>query len=67
MEVNPEGVLAFSPRLPKQWTRVTFTILWRGNPLRVTVTHDGVTVRSEGAPVSYLVDGRMHTTQESKG
>ena len=66
MGVTPEGVLSFTPRLPEKWTRVDFCIMWRGSPLRVTVTHQGVKVCSQGLPVSYLVNGQMHTTVEGK-
>lgn len=66
MGVTPEGLLTFSPRLPKQWTQVDFRLMWRENLLRVTVTNEGVSVYSKGLPVCYLVDGQIYTTEEYK-
>jgi alpha,alpha-trehalose phosphorylase len=31
------GRLSFQPNLPQEWKRITFTVLWHGTPLRVSV------------------------------
>jgi kojibiose phosphorylase len=62
MAVTPDGRLRFTPNLPDQWRRVRYSILWRGSKLRITVTHGGVEVQSEGGQVSYWVDGQERMT-----
>jgi alpha,alpha-trehalose phosphorylase len=39
---DTSGSLAFAPRLPQQLRRLTFSVLWRGRRLCVTVTADRV-------------------------
>ena len=40
------GGLTFRPALPEQWDAVSFKIVYRGNPLRVRLTHQTLTVTS---------------------
>ncbi len=58
MSVNDAGELEFTPHLPKQWRSVHYRIVWRGTPLRITVTPDDVQVESTGMPVTYYVNGK---------
>ena len=57
MRIDPDGVLAFEPRLPERWTKVTFRIRHKDQKLHVTVTPDGVTVTGDYAPLCYRVNG----------
>lgn len=57
MRIDQDGVLAFEPRLPENWTKVTFRIHHKDQLLHVTATHDGVTVSSDYSPIPYRVNG----------
>ena len=57
MRVDQDGVLAFEPRLPERWNAVTFRITHKDQLLHVTVTHEGVTVTGDYAPLCYRVNG----------
>ncbi|MFW5832529.1 MAG: glycoside hydrolase family 65 protein [Pseudomonadota bacterium] len=37
------GLIAFEPRLPRQWSRLAFNLRFKGARLRVEVTHDRTT------------------------
>ncbi|MGH7025085.1 MAG: glycosyl hydrolase family 65 protein, partial [Caulobacteraceae bacterium] len=39
--VNDE--LTFEPRLPRDWTSLSFPIMWRGRQLGINITHDSFT------------------------
>ena len=41
-----DGKLRIEPRLPENWNKLSFTIIWKGEKLGVTVTRDGVDVRN---------------------
>lgn len=51
----------FSPRLPKTWTRLAFSLYRHERHIRVELTHDGTTVSVEGDPVEVCVDGENQT------
>ncbi|MCD8188891.1 MAG: glycoside hydrolase family 65 protein [Clostridiales bacterium] len=57
------GKLRISPNLPKAWNELTYTILWRGQKLNVTVTQDTVSIVNETktAPISLEVWGKEYT------
>ncbi|MGJ7034231.1 glycoside hydrolase family 65 protein [Anoxybacillus eryuanensis] len=40
-----DGKLRIHPKLPKQWTKLSFPIYWRGDRLEVTVTHEQLVVK----------------------
>lgn len=44
-------VLSFCPRLPPQWQKLSFPILWRGIPTRVTMDPQGCTIENRGSVV----------------
>ncbi|MEU4565877.1 glycosyl hydrolase family 65 protein [Micromonospora sp. NPDC023956] len=46
---DDRGELSFVPRLPRRLTRLAFSLLWRGQRLRVTVTPDEVRYDLPGA------------------
>ena len=55
-----DGVLHIDPALPTGWQSMRYPVTWRGTRLRVTATHDGVTVGHEGPgtdPVDVVVRG----------
>ena len=57
MRIDPDGVLAFEPRLPERWNKVTYRIRHKDQLLHVAVTHDGVSVTGDYAPLCYRVNG----------
>lgn len=40
------GKLRIAPRLPKAWDKLTYTLLWKGQKLEVTITKDSTEVRN---------------------
>ena len=60
------GELRISPNLPKAWTKLGYTIVWRGQKLAVTVTQDDVTIENTtgAAPVTLEVWGRKYTLED---
>ncbi len=53
--------LAFTPRLPPEWTAMRLRTHWHGRTLHARITHDTLTVTLEyGAAMSVLVNGRPH-------
>jgi trehalose/maltose hydrolase-like predicted phosphorylase len=67
-----DGVLHFAPLLPDQLERVSFTMQFRRTPIRVSVTHDRLTlsVHPEGVsqpiPVCFSDDVRELSAGESR-
>lgn len=55
MDVDPDGVLCFQPRLPENWTEVRFTVEREGRLHRIAVTKQGVRILSEERPIAYRV------------
>jgi alpha,alpha-trehalose phosphorylase len=52
------GELSFDPRLPADWTSLSFTLQWQGNDLRVTITRDALEATAgEGDPLTFSVRG----------
>jgi alpha,alpha-trehalose phosphorylase len=52
------GDLTFDPRLPADWTELSYVLHWHGTRLSVTVTPRALTVEAgEGGPVSFSVRG----------
>lgn len=50
--------LHISPRLPQAWDRLSFPLVWRGQPLRVTVEGRRAAVENRGAsPVEVILKG----------
>ncbi len=53
------GHLRIDPRLPQQIQAITYPIHWQGNPLKITVTHQAVTVVNQGSqPVQLTIHGQ---------
>lgn len=50
--------LHFTPKLPKQWTALTFSILWRGATLKAKLSAKGMEIQNvKGADVQFFVNG----------
>ncbi len=59
-----EGRLSFAPRLPSEWTSLSFRLLWHGERLKVTVDGKGCLVEVEsGGETDLLVDGATVTVR----
>lgn len=58
-----DGRLRIEPRLPEAWDRLSYTVMWKGEKLGVTVTKDGVDVENltGGKKVSLTVCGKETT------
>ena len=51
--------LTIAPRLPKAWRSLCFRLVWRGQPLSVSVCGSSLRVENRGAaPVRLLLYGR---------
>lgn len=57
------GKLRINPSLPKAWSRLCYTILWKGQRLAVTVTKDAVEIVNEAAaaPVEVEIRGKHYS------
>lgn len=57
------GVLRFDPHLPEDWENIEFTLVRRGNPLRIEVTHEAMFFDfegDEGESETVFVAGKPH-------
>ena len=54
------GKLRIEPRLPESWTKLRYTVYWKGEKLAVTVTKEGTHVEklTAGKAVELTVDGK---------
>ena len=55
-----DGELSISPRLPPRWEALEFTVVYRGERLRVRATRSGTTISADGdnsTDVALRVDG----------
>lgn len=60
------GRLRISPNLPKAWNRLSYTILWKGQRLAVTVTPEQVVLVNEtgNAPITLEVWGKEYVFEK---
>ena len=63
MRISPGGELSFTPRLPKQWQEVRFSIRYRGDRQFIQVSGNRVQVQSRSRPVAYYVNGEQKTSK----
>ncbi len=55
-------VLHLSPRLPRTWTALRFTLVWAGQPLYVSIERERVTIEHRGVkPLSASIAGQSCT------
>lgn len=61
------GKLRISPNLPKAWSKLSYTILWKGQRLAVTVTPEAVEIVNETgmAPVTLEIWEKRYTVDSS--
>lgn len=61
------GKLRICPNLPKAWSKLSYTILWKGQKLAVTVTTNRVIIANEtkAKPVTLEVWGKKRTFEET--
>jgi len=43
-----DGTLRIDPKLPDQIHSITYPITWNSNPLRITVTHNNISIINKG-------------------
>ncbi|RWZ46441.1 glycoside hydrolase family 65 protein [Labedella phragmitis] len=59
-----DGKLSFDPRLPAEWTKLAFNLMWRGSKLVVRVRPNELSVTVvEGEPVEFSVRGTSYTVE----
>ena len=51
---RPSGLIV-SPRLPEQWEQLSVRLQFRGVPIRIAISHDGVDLQSD-AEVEWKVE-----------
>ena len=60
------GILRINPKLPPQIESISYPITWKGNELRVTVTHSGISIRNSGqTPVEALIAGQEYVIDDN--
>ena len=61
-----DGKLRIRPRIPKRWTRLSYTLLWKGQKLKITVTKTQLTVENltRTAPVALELNGTQYTLSD---
>ena len=65
--VRMEGSrLRIKPRLPEDWTKLNFPLVWQGEPLKVTVTKEAVSVENSGEKKVEILLGEHPTVIEPK-
>lgn len=60
------GKLRISPNLPKAWKKLSYTLMWKGQKLAVTVSPGMVEIVNQtgSGPVSLEVWGKNHTFEK---
>ncbi|REJ26465.1 MAG: family 65 glycosyl hydrolase [Caldibacillus debilis] len=59
------GKLRISPRLPKHWRRMEFSIYWKGQPVTVSIDHSALIVKAErNEPFELEVCGKTYTCKD---
>lgn len=58
MHIDVDGILAFRPQLPANWSRITFSLVREGQLHRVELSKEGLRLFSPCSAIVYRVDGR---------
>lgn len=58
MHIDVDGILAFRPQLPANWSRITFSLVREGQLHRVELSKEGLRLVSSCSAIVYRVDGR---------
>ena len=57
-------MLSINPRLPAQWSGISFTVRWRGRPVQIRIAGAAVRVRvADGDPMDVRIAGVLRTLQ----
>jgi alpha,alpha-trehalose phosphorylase len=60
------GTISFDPRMPEEWTSMTFKLGIGGGMLSVTLSHQSITLVSD-RPIEVVVRGDSHTVEPGGG
>ncbi len=52
--------LHFNPRLPEKWTRLMFSLMWKGDLIDIEISKDAVKIYSRKNDWSYFVNGQEY-------
>jgi len=56
-----DGHLSFTPRLPRAWNELAFSLRFRGRQIRIRLTHDEENyLIDEGTPLEITIRGELH-------
>ncbi|MDN5708230.1 MAG: glycoside hydrolase family 65 protein [Planococcus sp. (in: firmicutes)] len=56
-----DGKLRVNPRLPKQWKHMRFSVFWRGQPVRIEISHNHLEITSSAEYMMQVeVDGKSY-------
>jgi len=59
-----KNCLVFKPCLPEQIQSITFPLIWKGQPLRVTVTAETLCLENlDNRAIEFCVDGQKHQAE----
>ena len=62
-----DDTLIVNPLIPKAWTKYSFQILLKNNPIVISVTHNQVEIENRGAlPIKMILNGKLNEVQPSK-
>jgi kojibiose phosphorylase len=61
------GRLTIDPALPPDWRSISYPVSWRGNRLRITASHDGVTITADPGNVTIEIEVRGSLLEVSPG
>ena len=62
-----DGKLTLAPQIPSGWKRYTFRLLWKDQPIEVSVARDLVEIRYDGPQaIAVGVWGKDHSLEPGK-
>ncbi len=64
-----DKTLSINPRIPRTWSRLIFSLLWRGCLLRFDIDHNTVTIliqKSKRKQIKIRIFNTVHTLQRNK-
>lgn len=66
--IDKDDMLNFDPWLPKKWNSLSYKIIWRGNPMKIEITHEKLRIKPLNESISFKYMGKIFeaTVGESK-
>lgn len=61
-----DNQLHFTPRLPEKWTKLSFSLFWKGDLIDVEISKDEVNIHSRNTEEVYYVNGREYKIEMVK-